>query len=604
MRTARVVTNETCNQRCAFCVDRRAHESRDVAAFGAVVARIEAAKGADVLVLTGGEPLLRRDLPLLVRRAREAASEVELETNAALIDDARATELARAGLARARVHLPAWGQEADSITRDPGGFSRAIAGIEALLRADVRVAIAAPITRSTEAHLPPLPLAVMASTFAARIEALVLHQVVEAPNDAQGELLSLAEAARVVTLTAAAARSVGLAVQLAPTWNLPPCMFARPGRTAHLHALSPGGAQRENHRQIAACAGCSVRDRCPGFPMASLAREPALATTVRPVTETRVARRLSIVGSVREHVEREVVTHDTRRNAHGESVPEAIVRVVFQCNQACTFCFVATHLPPAEDARITREIQAIGALRGVLTLSGGEPLLCPDLIRYVRLGKAAGAREIELQTNAILIDEARAADLVEAGVDTFFVSLHAPRADVSDAITEAPGTFERTRRGLDAIAKTGGDLRLNYVVCASNHALIEEHVRLVAARWPVAELSISFVAPSTDLVPRDASLIPRYTDALPAIRRAVALAAELGVRITGFESMCGLPLCLAPTDPANVASLPEITDDRGEFVRGEACASCDVATKCWGLRSGYAAIYGTSELTAIALAPA
>ncbi|HLM71999.1 MAG TPA: radical SAM protein, partial [Polyangiaceae bacterium] len=74
MLVARVLTNETCNQNCGFCDARRPAESPSVARGEAVLRRIdEAARGgAREIVLTGGEPSLRRDLPLLIKRAKGA----------------------------------------------------------------------------------------------------------------------------------------------------------------------------------------------------------------------------------------------------------------------------------------------------------------------------------------------------------------------------------------------------------------------------------------------------------------------------------------------------------------------------------------------------
>src|SRR5690606_2237526 len=114
----------------------------------------------------------------------------------------------------------------------------------------------------------------------------------------------------------------------------------------------------------------------------------------------------------------ELVTHEIYRRPDGSTVPAAIVRINFHCNQACWFCFVSTHLPPATDAQIEAAVDDIGRREGVLVLSGGEPTLRPDLTALVRRGKAAGAREVELQTNATrLADPALVESLAEAGVD-------------------------------------------------------------------------------------------------------------------------------------------------------------------------------------------
>jgi hypothetical protein len=168
-------------------------------------------------------------------------------------------------------------------------------------------------------------------------------------------------------------------------------------------------------------------------------------------------------------------------------------------------------------------------------------------------------------------------------------------------VTEAPGTFARTLVGLDNLMAAGVHLTLNFVVCGKNLHELVSLVRLVAARWGGADLNISFVAPSTDLVPRDPALVPRYSEALPVIAEAVALAGELGVHITGFESMCGLPLCLVPGSLARYATLPDVPDgfDKGEFEKPATCSACALDKKCYGVRKGYAEMHGTGELQAI-----
>ena len=102
VRVARVITNETCNQACRFCDARRPRERASFAAASAVRGRIDAVgEDAHELVLTGGEPTLRPDLPALVAQGRRRGVRVVLETNAARIDLALARRLA-AGATRRR----------------------------------------------------------------------------------------------------------------------------------------------------------------------------------------------------------------------------------------------------------------------------------------------------------------------------------------------------------------------------------------------------------------------------------------------------------------------------------------------------------------------
>lgn len=609
MRIARVLTNETCNQACRFCDARRPHERASFAAASAVRERIALAhrEGAHELVLTGGEPTLRADLSSLVAAAARPGVRVVLETNAARITPSLARRLATAGLHTARVHLPAWGDALDAITRAPGDGAATVLGVAALREAGLVVEATAPVVAGNLASLPSLPAELAAAGIA--LERLWLRLPWRSPDpDALAPLPAMLEAA---TRLVEAAVAHALPVSLDPATFLPPCLFPRPGRIASIYALTRGGAQRPGYARAPACEGCAVRDRCPGLPHDLAARSvvdpitsaaaplPAAAIDLHPLDDDRLRRRLTMIASPREQIERELVTRELHRRPDGTTVPAHIVRVGFRCNQACHFCFVSTHLPAPPPARVEAAIDEIAALRGILVLSGGEPTLDPRLPAYVRRGKAHGACEVELQTNATrLHDAALCQALAEAGLDVAFVSLHGATAAVSDEVTAAPGTFVRTLAGLDQLREAGIRTRINFVLCELNRHELPAFVALVAERWPRAAITISFVGMSTDLVPREAWLVPRYRDVLPPLSQAMALARAHGLAVGGFDSMCGLPLCLVPGDRTAFLSLSTLPSggDGGEFVKPAPCASCVLESRCFGLRRGYAQMYGWDEL--------
>jgi MoaA/NifB/PqqE/SkfB family radical SAM enzyme len=595
MRVQRVITNETCNQNCWFCNARRPAERAEFVAKAAVRRRIDAARAGDAreIVLTGGEPTLRSDLTDLVRRASEGGASVVLETNGALIDDARAQSLRAAGLDTARVQLVAWGEAvADAVTRDPGGFGAALRGIRALAAAGVRVEVTAPVVRRTLALLAALPREMVAAKLP--VAALVL--VVPTTSPAASECASLAEIADAVAAVADAARMVGLTVRLDPTTFIPPCIFEKPERIAHLFALNRGNALRPDFDHVATCASCLVNDRCPGLPRAVLAADPSPA--LRPITEQRLRRRLTIASSVEEQVARELVTREDSRSSD-DPVPEHTLRVNFHCNQACEFCFVSTHLPPAAESAIRAAIENAGREGAVLVLSGGEPTLNSQLVEYVELAKRHGVRAIELQTNAIrLADPVLTRKLADAGLDRAMVSLHGSTAAISDRITGAPGTFAATVRGIDELAQTTVQVRLNFVFCQANREDFRRFIELVAARWPQVGVVFSFVGSHTDVVPRSTSLIPSFTEVMPSLVAGLARARAAGIKVSGFESMCGLPLCLVPEHARAAFSTAPLDADAGagEFVKTEACTRCAETHRCYGVRRGYAELYGTAEL--------
>jgi cyclic pyranopterin phosphate synthase len=120
---------------------------------------VAAGLGVRTVRLTGGEPLLRRELPELVRQlvAIEGLDEVSLTTNGLLLAE-QAAGLRAAGLARLNVSLDSLTQQGfERLARRPG-LDRVLAGLEAAKRAgfaEIRIN-AVSIRGLTEAEIVPL----------------------------------------------------------------------------------------------------------------------------------------------------------------------------------------------------------------------------------------------------------------------------------------------------------------------------------------------------------------------------------------------------------------------------------------------------------------
>ena len=96
--------------------------------------------GCLFLILTGGEPLLRRDFGTIYRHARERGIQVTVYTNGTLVSGA-VVDLFRAHPPRL-VEVTLYGATAatyERITRVPGSFERCVRGIGALLERGIRV---------------------------------------------------------------------------------------------------------------------------------------------------------------------------------------------------------------------------------------------------------------------------------------------------------------------------------------------------------------------------------------------------------------------------------------------------------------------------------
>jgi MoaA/NifB/PqqE/SkfB family radical SAM enzyme len=115
------------------------------------------------------------------------------------------------------------------------------------------------------------------------------------------------------------------------------------------------------------------------------------------------------------------------------------------CNAHCRHCHRGE---PVVEQRATpqRLVDVCRAMRPIVAiLSGGEPLLYPDLAGLVRLFKVRCAPiRVFLNTNGALLTPARFAELAEAGVDEVLVSLDYPD-ERHDAFRAIPGLFGRIR---------------------------------------------------------------------------------------------------------------------------------------------------------------
>ncbi len=121
-----------CNMVCSMC---RANESREgerelgVAEIAILADHLERL-GVGILVLTGGEPLLRVDLPEIVRLFSERGLSVRLQSNALLADPETVRALVEAGLEDVTVSLHSLDPEInDRITGVPGSWERILAGL-------------------------------------------------------------------------------------------------------------------------------------------------------------------------------------------------------------------------------------------------------------------------------------------------------------------------------------------------------------------------------------------------------------------------------------------------------------------------------------------
>jgi len=154
-----VVWNTTtgCNLDCRHCY-AGARGTPEAGEFDTAEARglIDelAAYDVPVLLFSGGEPLLRDDLVELVEYASDRGLRPVLSSNGTLLTEARARELAAAGIAYAGISIDGLPDRHDTFRGCDGAFAAASAGIAAAQAAGIKTGVRFTVTEQT---LPDLP---------------------------------------------------------------------------------------------------------------------------------------------------------------------------------------------------------------------------------------------------------------------------------------------------------------------------------------------------------------------------------------------------------------------------------------------------------------
>jgi MoaA/NifB/PqqE/SkfB family radical SAM enzyme len=179
------------------------------------------------------------------------------------------------------------------------------------------------------------------------------------------------------------------------------------------------------------------------------------------------------------------------------------LELTYRCNQACCHCYCnrgvndlrkADELSTQEIKRILDEAADAGCLW--LLLTGGEVLVREDFGEIYLYAVKKGML-VQVFTNATLIDETAArlfAEFPPLGID---ISIYGADAPVHDAITNLPGSFQRTMDGIAWLRKYNVRFSLKTILMTVNVSELE-NMRALAHSLSVEFRYDTLVSPRTD----------------------------------------------------------------------------------------------------------
>jgi len=242
-----------------------------------------------------------------------------------------------------------------------------------------------------------------------------------------------------------------------------------------------------------------------------------------------------------------------------------------------------------------------GLGRNTITFSGGEPTIHRELPSLIEYASKKRGLEVWLQTNAIRLAKREFVEnLLDAGLNLAFISFHSHLPEISDSMTRAPRTHQKTVAGIESALATNMPIILNCVVERRNYSTLGAHAQYLidtfVKRYPRNLIKqVIYSHPNEyhsieewreNVVPLD-ELGPHLGEAVHKL-----LSEQVPVQAIGT---CGFPPCLLQEFPELQRKLnysEQATEDTSGRFFVPVCFTCSRQSSCLGVRKEYASVYG------------
>ena len=160
------------------------------------------------------------------------------------------------------------------------------------------------------------------------------------------------------------------------------------------------------------------------------------------------------------------------------------------CNLSCVHCRASATMGPYEGELDTTaclnlldQIHVVGD--PIIILTGGEPLLRPDIFEIARYGSDKGLRMV-MAPNGTLITEDKARQMADAGIKRISISLDGATREIHDRFRGVDGAFDGALQGIALAKKAGVEFQINTTITKSNLGQIPDIQKLAVDLGAVA----------------------------------------------------------------------------------------------------------------------
>jgi len=161
------------------------------------------------------------------------------------------------------------------------------------------------------------------------------------------------------------------------------------------------------------------------------------------------------------------------------SKTERIISINGECNNNCIYCKRNKEaVQPLNGLKETIKRYKVGGVKKII-ISGGEPTMCKDLLKVIRLINDEGL-DITLRTNARTLSYLIfCKKLFDMGVRKISVPIYSNNPDVHDEVTKVRGSFDQTMTGINNWKSLGGRVEIRTVLYDGNRKDLYNFVEFI-----------------------------------------------------------------------------------------------------------------------------
>lgn len=167
---------------------------------------------------------------------------------------------------------------------------------------------------------------------------------------------------------------------------------------------------------------------------------------------------------------------------NGLQGPVVIWNLVRRCNLTCKHCYATSadkdfpgELSTGQVYEVMEDLKSFGV--SVLILSGGEPLMRPDIFDISRRAKQMGFY-VGLSTNGTLITEENIQAIADMNYNYVGISIDGMR-ETHDKFRRKQGAFDESMRGIRLCQEQGIKVGLRFTLTQDNAAELPDLLRLL-----------------------------------------------------------------------------------------------------------------------------